>query len=69
MPLFDWKADELAMTIDLFSLADIGAILVGMIVVGALIFGVSMISEDPSGFSGFLRPKNTKTDEVRRKRR
>ena len=57
------------MTIDLFSLADIGAILVGMIVVGALIFGVSMISEDPSGFSGFLRHKNTKTDEVRRKRR
>jgi hypothetical protein len=55
------------MTADLFSFAGLGAILIGLVVVGALIWGVSTSAEDASGFSVFLRPKRAKTDDARRK--
>lgn len=55
------------MTVDFFSLADLGALMIGLVVVGAILFGVSTSAEDPSGFSGFLRHKRVKSDAVRRK--
>ncbi|CCB63316.1 exported protein of unknown function [Hyphomicrobium sp. MC1] len=57
------------MTVDLFSLADLGALMIGLVVVGALIFGVSTSAEDPSRFSGFLRHKRVKTDAPRRRKK
>lgn len=57
------------MTVDFFSLADLGALMIGLVVVGAILFGVSTSAEDPSGFSGFLRHKRVKSDAVRRKRK
>lgn len=57
------------MTIDFFSLADLGALMIGLVVVGALVFGVSTSAEDPSGFTGFLRQKRIKTDASPRKRK
>lgn len=55
------------MTIDFFSVADLGALMIGLVVVGALVFGVSTSAEDPSGFTGFLRQKRIKTDASTRK--
>lgn len=57
------------MTMDFFSLADLGALMIGLIVVGALVFGVSTSAEEPSGFSRFLRHKRAGTDDARRKRK
>jgi len=57
------------MTADFLSLADLGALMIGLVVVGALVFGVSTSAEDPSRFSGFLRHKRVKTDAPRRKRK
>lgn len=57
------------MTADFFSLVDLGGLMLGLVVVGALVFAVSTSSEDPSGFSGFLRHKRIKTDAARRKRK
>jgi hypothetical protein len=60
------------MTADLFSLAGFGGILIGFIAVGALIFCVSSSAEDPSdpsGFSGFLRHKQIKADDIASSRR
>jgi hypothetical protein len=49
------------MTVDLFSLAGLGGILIGLIAVGALIFCVSLSAEDPSSLAGFLH-KQVKTN-------
>ncbi|WP_414461508.1 hypothetical protein RLW55_03345 [Hyphomicrobium sp. B1] len=57
------------MTADFFSLVDLGALMLGLVVVGAIIFAVSTSSDDPSGLSGFLRHKPIKTDAARRKRK
>ncbi|WP_409561871.1 hypothetical protein [Hyphomicrobium sp. MC8b] len=57
------------MTADFFSLVDLGALMLGLVVVGAIIFAVSTSSDDPSGLSGFLRNKPIKTDAARRKRK
>lgn len=57
------------MTMDFFSLADLGALMIGLIVVGALVFGVSTSAEEPSGFSRFLRHKRAGTEDARRKRK
>jgi hypothetical protein len=52
------------MTVDLFSLAGLGGILIGLVAVAALIFCVSLSAEDPSGLSGFLRHKQAKADTI-----
>jgi hypothetical protein len=57
------------MTTNLFSLgSDLGGILIALFVVGALVLGVSTITEEPSAFSKFLRRKPTEDARIRQKR-
>ncbi len=50
------------MTADLFSLGDLTAIMMGLVVVAALIFCVSMCVEDAPGISGLLPRQQGKVD-------
>jgi len=52
------------MTADLFSLAGLGGTLIGLVAVAVLILCVSLSAEDPSGFSGFLRHRQGKANDV-----
>lgn len=50
------------MTMDLFSLGDLGGLLIGAVVVAALIVCIAMGVEEPPGLSGFLRRRQIKGD-------
>lgn len=71
MPTLTAMADFFVMTTDFFSFGDLVGTLIGLVVVGALIFGVSMSADDQSGLSKFLRHKQNKADDLptTRKRR
>jgi hypothetical protein len=53
------------MTAGLFSLAGVGGILIGLCVVGAIIYCVSASDDDASVLSGFLRHRQGKRESRR----
>jgi hypothetical protein len=56
---------DITMTADLLSFAGFGGALIGLVVLGALIFGLATSTEEPSAFSGFLRHKQVKSEDAR----
>jgi hypothetical protein len=64
-PLLFETADAFAMPTDLFSLGDLGGILIGFVVVAALIFSITVGVDDPSGLPGLLRRSQVKKDGSR----